>query len=154
MSERAELINALRHFPEELAKAVEGLTPEQLTTPYNAPEWTVAQNVHHLADSHINSYVRFRLLLTEDNPTIRPYNQANWARLPDAQAADLSTSLAILRGIHTRWANLMETVTDWSRPGVHPESGTITLDSLLRTYVEHGKGHLKQIQEVLDKMPK
>jgi hypothetical protein len=153
MSDHAQRIDAIRQFPEKLAKLVEGLTPEQLTTAYNAPEWTIAQNVHHVADSHMNSFIRFRLLITEENPTIRGYNQVDWAKLVDSQDADISSSLAILRGLHQRWVQMLETITDWSRPGIHPESGPISLDSLLTTYANHGEGHLKQIREVMDKMP-
>jgi hypothetical protein len=154
MSDRAELINAIRDFPEKLANLVEGLTPEQLTTAYNAPEWTIAQNVHHVADSHMNSFIRFRLLITEENPTIRGYNQDDWSKLVDSRDASIASSLAILRGLHARWTQMLESITDWSRPGIHPESGPISLDSLLVTYANHGEGHLKQIREVMAKMPK
>ena len=154
MSDHAQRIEAIRRFPEQLAQLVEGLTPEQLTTAYNAPEWTIAQNVHHVADSHMNSFIRFRLLITENNPTIRGYNQEDWGKLVDSQDADISSSLAILRGLHQRWVQRLGTITDWSRPGIHPESGPISLDSLLTTYANHGEGHLKQIREVMAKMPK
>lgn len=153
MSDHAQRINAIREFPAKLTALVEGLTPEQLTTAYNAPEWTIAQNVHHVADSHMNSFIRFRLLLTEDNPTIGAYKQEDWAKLVDSQDADISTSLMLLRGLHARWVQMLESITDWSRPGVHPESGAISLDSLLTTYANHGEGHLKQIREVMAKMP-
>jgi hypothetical protein len=154
MSDPAQRIDAIRRFPAQLAQLVEGLTAEQLTTAYNAPEWTIAQNVHHVADSHMNSFIRFRLLITEDNPTIRGYNQEDWGKLVDSQDADISSSLAILRGLHQRWVQMLESITDWSRPGMHPESGPISLDSLLTTYANHGEGHLKQTREVMAKMPK
>ncbi|MCU0512303.1 MAG: DinB family protein [Anaerolineae bacterium] len=154
MSERATLIQALREFPALLTQQVAGLTPAQLTTPYNAPEWTIAQNVHHLADSHMNSYIRFKLIQHEAHPTLKPYQQEDWAASPEATDGDITPALDILRGLHTRWTNLMLTVTDWSRSGYHPEYGTVTLDGLLTSYVNHGQAHLKQIQAVLDKMPR
>jgi hypothetical protein len=153
-AERTAQIQVLREFPAKLEALVAGLTPEQLTTPYNAPEWTVAQNVHHLVDSHINSYIRFKLVMTEENPPLKPYKQAEWAELADANTPDISTSLAILRGLHARWVIFIESITDFERSGNHPENGRMTLGSMVATYANHCNAHIKQIQEVLDKMPK
>ena len=152
MTNRADLIDSIRALPDQLEKKVEGLNAGQLTTPYNTGEWTVAQNVHHLADSHMNSFVRFKLILTEDRPTLKPYDQETWARQPDANHADISQSLTLLRGLHQRWCALLDNLSeeDWSRGGRHPEVGQITIDDLLVTYADHGEAHLRQIQAVLD----
>lgn len=150
---RAEQIAAIRDLPQQLAELVSGYTAEQLTTPYNAPEWTIAQNVHHLADSHLNSFNRMKIMLTETNPTLRPYDQNAYAELPDSNHADIGTSLTLLQGLHARWVILLENITDWDISAHHPETGTVTLGSLLAYYAEHGRGHLKQIQDVIDRMP-
>lgn len=148
-----EKIAIIEGFVPRLRAKVEGLTPEQLTTQYNPPEWTVAQNVHHLVDSHANSYIRFKLILTEDNPTLRPYDQATWAELPDASDANIEDSLRILEGLHARWTRMLKGITDWDKSGYHPELATeITLSDLLDTYSDHCEAHLRQIQEVLDTM--
>lgn len=151
MTDRAALIDSIRRLPAELAALVAPLSPEQLTTPYMAGEWTVAQNVHHLLDSHMNSYVRCKLILTEGRPTLRPYDQDAWAALPDASAADLIDSLAALGGLHARWARFWESLPEaaWARPGFHPENGEVTLEGLLASYAAHGEGHLDQIRRTL-----
>ena len=153
---RQPLIAKIRQLPEQVAALTAGLTPEQLTTRFLAGEWSVAQNVHHLADSHLNSYIRLKLILTEENPTIRPYDQDLWALTPEANGADLSGSLTLLRGLHQRWADLFEALDEsqWQRTGMHPESGVITPTSLLRGYANHGEGHLDQMQRTLDAQPK
>lgn len=150
-SERAELIEQLRRFPAELSELVSKLSPEELTTPYLAGEWTVAQNVHHLADSHMNSFIRCRLIATEDEPPLRPYKQDAWAALPDAMNADLTLSMTILFGLHARWAQFWEALPEeaWARVGHHPEYGTLSLADILRSYVKHGAGHIDQIQRTL-----
>lgn len=150
----AEQIDVLRRFPEQLEALVTDLTPEELTTAYNAPEWTIAQNVHHLADAHMNGYIRFKLAFTEDNPPIKTYEQPLWANTADGKSADIRPSLMLLRALHQRWVIFLESIEDWSRTGVHPERGPLTLEQLLQTYVGHCAAHTKQIQEVLDKMPK
>lgn len=150
---RDEKIAIIRDFVPRLRAQIEGLTAEQLTTQYNAPEWTVAQNVHHLVDSHINSYVRFKLILTEDNATIRPYDQVLFAELPDASDENIEDSLLILEGLHARWARMLDNITGWSKSGFHPElNEAISLDDLLDIYSDHCNAHTRQIQEVLDKM--
>jgi DinB superfamily len=150
-TERADLINALRSLPDQLEALVSGLSPEELTTAYLASEWTVAQNVHHLFDSHANSYIRCKLIATEDRPPLKPYKQDDWAAMPDASEADITVSLALLRGLHTRWARFWEQLPEasWSRSGLHPEYGEMSLDGILRSYVKHGLGHLDQISRTL-----
>ena len=148
-----ERIAIIRDFVPRLRAQVNGFSAEELTTAYNAPEWTIAQNVHHLVDSHVNSFCRFKLILTEDHPDFRPYNQALWAELPDAKDANIEDSLLILQGLHSRWVRMLEHITDWSRTGYHPEYKVEhSLDSLLTTYATHCNLHIKQIQEVIDKM--
>jgi hypothetical protein len=114
-------------------------------------EWNVAQNVHHLADSHMNSFIRFKLLLTEENPTIRPYDQDRWAVTADGNNLAVQDSLMLLQGLHRRWVQLLRSLDEaqWKRTGHHPESGQITPESLLRTYAAHGEGHIDQIQRTL-----
>jgi hypothetical protein len=149
----AERIAIIRDFPQQLEQLTARLTSRQLTTAYNAPEWTIAQNIHHLADSHMNSFIRCKLALTEDKPTIKPYDQNAWAEQPDATNHDVATSLAILHGLHQRWYVLFSSITDWSRTFYHPEHNkTFTLEDVLDSYVDHCAAHLKQIREVMDKM--
>lgn len=156
LSERQQRIARIRQLPEQVAQLIAGLTAEQLTTPFLAGEWSVAQNVHHLADSHLNSYIRLKLILTEENPTIRPYEQDEWAKTPEANSPDVSASLMLLRGLHQRWADLFDSLDEaqWQRTGLHPESGVITPISLAKGYAAHGEAHLDQIQRTLAAQPK
>jgi hypothetical protein len=150
--ERAAKIARIAALPEQLKALVCTLTPEQLTTRYLPGEWTVAQNVHHLADSHMNAYVRLKLMLTEENPTFKPYDQDAWADTPDADHAQVGESLQLLRGLHARWVRLLESLDDaqWQRTGWHPESRqTYTPETILRIYSGHGEGHLDQIRRTL-----
>ena len=153
---KSDLISKLRALPQQIHNQTKDLSEADLTTAYllkedGTPEWTVAQNVHHLADSHMNSYIRCMLVLTEDEPTIRPYDQDAWAARPEAQSADLSASLEILRSLHSRWAVMFETLSEdeWQRVGHHPESGPFTMADQLKNYVEHGEGHVDQIERTL-----
>jgi hypothetical protein len=152
---RQILIDQIRQLPAQLAALVAPLTPTQLTMPFLAGEWTVAQNVHHVVDSHMNSYVRCKLIATEERPALRAYDQDRWAELPDASEADVSASLALLANLHARWARFWEQLPDdaWHRAGMHPENGAMTLDHILQTYADHGRGHLDQIQRTLAAQP-
>ena len=150
--ERDVLIAKIRNFPDELAALVAGLTAEQLSAPALDGEWTIAQNVHHIPDSHMNSYIRCKLMATEDTPTLKPYNEKLWSQFPDASGPDLATSLALLRALHARWVIFWQNLPDeaWGRPGYHPENQvTVTLDGMLRDYVAHGEAHLEQIRRTL-----
>ena len=149
--ERLILIDKIRHLPAQLEELVIGLSVPQLTTHFLANEWTVAQNVHHLADSHMNSYIRCKLILTEENPPLKPYDQDAWAALPDAQSADLASSLLLLKQLHARWVTFWETLATeaWNRSGFHPENGPMTLADILRSYAAHGEAHLAQITRTL-----
>lgn len=153
---KSELIAKIGMLPDQIAALVDGLNEADLTTPYlkkedGSAEWTVAQNVHHLADSHANSYIRCMLVMTEDHPTIRPYDQDGWAARPEAKAADLSYSMLILRGVHQRWVKFWESLSEdeWNRTGFHPEGGDFSLADQLLSYVNHGEGHIEQIQRTL-----
>ncbi len=150
-TQRRELIEKVRSFPAQLEAAVRDLTPVQLTTRSLAGEWTVAQIVHHLADSHINAFVRVKLMLTEDRPTLKPYNQEAWAETAEAESAAIGGALDILRGLHERWVALFESLgdADWGRKALHPESGELTVDDILVTYANHGEAHLAQINRTL-----
>lgn len=144
---RQEKIVALRTLPGEVRQAVAGLNDAQLDTPYRDGGWSVRQVVHHIADSHMNAYIRARLILTEDNPTLKPYDQDSWARLIDAAEAPVAPSLAIIDGVHDRLVRLFEhcAESDWGRPAQHPESGPMTLARILTIYAGHGRNHVGQI---------
>lgn len=150
-NERSNLIEKIRILPSQIEALVKDLTPEQLTAHYLDGEWSVAQNVHHLVDSHMNSYIRCKLIMTEEKPALRPYNQEAWAKLPDAAQADVSASLAILHAFHVRWVIFWQNLrdADWSRVGYHPENGDMSLDTILQTYADHGEAHIDQIQRTL-----
>lgn len=149
--ERKGLIDKIKRLPAQLELLVGGLSYAQLHTHFLADEWTVAQNVHHLADSHMNCLIRIKLILTEDHPTLRPYDQDAWAVTPDYVHTPIVESLMLLRGLHSRWAVLFEHLGDeqWQRTGFHPDNGVVTLDGLLRDYAAHGEGHLDQITRTL-----
>ena len=146
-AQRAGLIFEITSHPIHLRKAVEGLTREQLDTPYRPEGWTVRQVVHHLADSHMNSYIRFKLALTEAGPTIKPYDERAWAELADSRLEDVGVSLDLLAGLHRRWGTVLSSMdaAAFRRTLVHPESGTLTLDHMLGLYAWHGKHHLMHI---------
>ncbi|MXY95224.1 MAG: metal-dependent hydrolase [Caldilineaceae bacterium SB0670_bin_27] len=150
-SAREDAIDKIRRLPLQVEELVSGLSPQELTAKPLAGEWTVAQNVHHIADSHINSYVRCKLMATEDNPTLKPYDEGAWALLSDGSSADLSDSLTLLKALHARWVQFWENLPDdaWQRTGMHPESGPVTLARQLELYVEHGEAHLDQIRRTL-----
>ena len=144
---RAGNINTIAELPVRLAAAVDGLSDEQLDTPYREGGWTLRQTVHHLADSHINSLCRFKLALTEDDsPTIRPYYEDRWAELPDSRLP-VDVSLKIIEGVHSRWTSLLESMTDddFGREFVHPETGTWTLERVLGMYAWHSMHHTAHI---------
>lgn len=154
-AQRAVFIAHIRQLPAQVAALVSALTPEQLITPYLKGEWTVAQNVHHLADSHMNAYIRCKLAVTEPTPTIKPYDQDAWAAMPDASNANLAHSLALLTALHARWAEFFETLPAdaWSRTFVHPVNGVTTIEDVLQTYARHGHAHLDQMQRTLSAKP-
>jgi hypothetical protein len=147
---RGELIAKIQSLPDDAARAVHGLNESQLNTPYRDGGWTVRQVVHHLADSHMNAYIRMKLILTEDNPPLKGYDQEKWAELADVAGVPVEESLSLLRSLHRRWARLLESIPDpaWSRTGLHSESGIMSLDDLLTTYARHGENHVRQILDL------
>jgi len=146
-AQRRDFVEAIAETPARLNAAIAGLTPAQLDTPYRPGGWTVRQVVHHLPDSHMNSYVRFKLALTEDEPTIKPYDEARWAELADSKTTPIETSLALLENLHRRWVGLLRSMseTDWKRKFRHPELGVVTLEQALGLYAWHGRHHVAHI---------
>jgi uncharacterized damage-inducible protein DinB len=144
---RRQFIDAIAETPARLAAAVAGLTPPQLDTPYRPGGWTVRQVVHHLPDSHMNSYVRFKLALTEDEPTIKTYEEDRWAALADTRETPIETSLALLESLHKRWVVLLRALApaDWERKFRHPALGPMRLDQNLALYAWHGRHHVAHI---------
>lgn len=157
METRADYIATIRNLPAQLRDKVAGLTREQLTTAYNAPEWTIAQNIHHLADTHMICIRRFKLVLTSPRFQFTAYDVNAIAEYPDAKDADIETSLLILDGLQERWAILLENLSEeeWGKIGLgaSPEQPDYSLEDLARVYSQHGPNHLQQIQDVLDRMP-
>ena len=144
--QRSEYIQTLRELPERLRAAVNGLEDAQLDTPYREEGWTVRQVVHHVADSHMNSYVRFKLALTEYEPTVKPYDEAAWAMLPDNRMP-VEVSLALAEGLHRRWVTLLESLTekDFQKRFNHPERGLQDLATNLALYAWHSRHHTAHI---------
>jgi len=144
---KREAIESIAEAPASLRAAVSGLSPEQLNTPYRPGGWTVRQLTHHVPDSHMNAYVRFKLALTEDEPTIKPYEQQLWAELPDTKEAPIEVSLTMLDALHDRWVRLLRSLTakDWQRTFRHPELGTVSLEKNLALYAWHGKHHVAHV---------
>lgn len=141
------MIDQIAATPVRMREAVAGLTPAQLDTPYREGGWTVRQVVHHVPDSHLNAYTRFKLALTEETPTIRPYDEAKWAALADTHATPISTSLDLLESLHDRWVRLLRSMkeSDFQRRLIHPESGEQSVDNLLALYAWHGRHHVGHI---------
>jgi hypothetical protein len=149
--ERALLLERVAAAPGRLRTLVTGLTDRQLDTPYREGGWTVRQVVHHLPDSHMNSYVRFKLALTEEEPVIKPYDEAAWALLGDTKETPVSTSLVLLEALHVRWVTLMRGLTEqqWARAMRHPEHGLLRLDRVLALYAWHGDHHIGHVRNVV-----
>lgn len=153
-AERRAMIGSIAAAPAKLRAAVEGLSAEQLDAPYRPDGWTVRQVVHHVADSHLNSFIRFRFALTEDEPTIKPYDEKLWAELADARTADPELSLQLLDALHSRWVLLLESLTpdQFDRPLQHPEMGRLTLEMMLGLYDWHGRHHTAHITGLRQRM--
>ena len=149
--ERKAAIRAIAEAPSALRAAVTGLNDAQLDTPYRPDGWTVRQVVHHVPDSHMNAYTRFKLALTEDVPTIKPYDEAKWAELDDSKSKLVEHSLTLLEALHARWVFLLERLkpADFERKLNHPEwDAPMTLDMLLALYAWHGRHHVAHITEL------
>jgi uncharacterized damage-inducible protein DinB len=144
---RQEWITEIAQGPAKLRATVAGLTAAQLDTPYREGGWTLRQVVHHLADSHMNSYIRFKLALTEHEPTVKPYDEAAWSELVDAKTARTEISLELLESVTERWVMVLRAMSaaDFDRAFIHPEGGRTTLAKALAMYAWHGKHHIAQI---------
>ena len=152
--ERAQLIAQLAAAPAHLRAAVAGLNDAQLDTPYRDGGWTVRQLVHHVADSHMNGYVRVKLALTEDEPVIKTYDEARWAELADTQATPVETSLNLIAALHERWAALFRALTPAERARTfrHPEWGNVSLDKQLALYAWHSRHHTAHATSLRERM--
>lgn len=153
-AQRRAWIDDIAEAHAKLRAAVSGLSPQQLDTPYRPGGWTVRQVIHHVPDSHVNSYVRFRLALTEDEPVIKPYHEERWAELADARTAPVEPSLALLESLHERWVLLLRSLQpgDWARTFRHPERGVVTLEQNLGIYAWHGRHHAAHITSLRRRM--
>src|SRR5690349_6797761 len=152
--QRKAALDVIRYTPAKLREAVRGLSPEQLDTPYRPGGWTVRQVVHHVPDSHMNAFIRTKLALTENEPTIKPYDEKAWANLADVPLTPVETSLRLLECIHERWDHILRAMSDsdFSRPLLHPEHGVRTLDWIIALYAWHGPHHVAHITTLRQRM--
>ncbi|MCR8845332.1 bacillithiol transferase BstA [Paenibacillus sp. SC116] len=149
LEQRQQWITEIEHLPTKLRALVQGLNEQQLETPYREGGWTIRQVVHHIADSHINSITRFKLALTEDVPTIKPYDEAKWVTLGDSNDVDVEVSLALIEALHRKWVILLQSMTDqdFQRAFYHPDSKQeIRLDYNVGLYAWHGNHHAAHIE--------
>ena len=154
-AQRREMIETIARTPGEIRAAIRGLSDSQLDTPYRPGGWTVRQVVHHVPDSHMNAFIRFKLALTEETPTIKPYDEAAWAKLPDARDTPIETSLTLLTSLHERWVGLLRSMaaSDFERKLNHPEwDAPLSLDSMLALYAWHGPHHTAHITSLRKRM--
>lgn len=153
-TQRAALIDNLAAAPQQLRAAVQDLSAAQLDTPYRPDGWTVRQLVHHVADSHLNSYIRFRWTLTEVEPLIKAYDEKAWAALPDARTADPALSLVLLDSLHARWVLLLRSLSpeQWLQRLQHLEAGWLSLETMLGLYDWHGRHHIAHITNLRERM--
>ena len=154
LEKRRQGIEEIAAAPAQLRAAVAGLSPEQLDTPYRPGGWTVRQVVHHVPDSHLNSYIRSKLALTEEEPTIKPYDEKRWAELEDTRTTPVEVSLMLLESLHRRWVLLLESLTaaDFARKFRHPELGVVTLERNVALYAWHGRHHVAHITSLRQRM--
>src|SRR5271168_591338 len=147
---RAKRIAIIAVTPAKFRAAVSGLTEAQLDTPYREGGWTVRQLAHHVPDSHMNAYIRFKWGLTEDAPTIKVYDENAWSQLADSKTTPVEVSLNLLENIHTRWVNILRSMTskDFERKLIHPANGEMTLDKVLNVYAWHGPHHTAHVTEL------
>ena len=151
--QKRAFLNDVAETPKNLRAAVQGLSAAQLDTPYRPGGWSVRQVVHHVPDSHLNSYVRFKLALTEDEPTIKPYAEDRWAELADTKATPVEVSLTLLDSLHDRWVRLLQSLTrkEWKRTFRHPDLGAMTLEKTLALYAWHGRHHVAHITNLRER---
>ena len=154
LEQKQQFLTDIEKTPKRLRTALAGLSDEQLNTPYRDGGWTPRQLAHHVADSHMNSYIRFKLALTEDEPTIRPYMEDRWAELPESKQAPVEVSLALLDSLHERWILVLRNISDadWKRTFRHPDLGTVSLERNLALYAWHGRHHVAHVTALREKM--
>jgi len=154
-AERRQMIDKIERTPRDIRGAIDGLSDSQLDTPYRPGGWTVRQVVHHVPDSHMNAFIRFKLALTEETPTIKPYDESAWAKLSDARETPIETSLSLLSALHERWVGLLRAMSpsDFGRKLNHPEwDGPLSLDAMLALYAWHGPHHTAHITSLRRRM--
>jgi len=153
-AERRTLITSIARAPIRLRAAIEDLTPRQLDEPYRPEGWTVRQVAHHLPDSHLNGYLRFKLALTEEQPTVKTYNEKLWGELEDSRLAAPEISLRLLESLHERWTLVLRSLKpeDFTRTLTHPEIGVMSLDAVLQLYEWHGRHHIAHITSLRQRM--
>ena len=151
---RQNLIRQIAETPAKLREAIRGLTEEQLDTPYRPGGWTVRQVVHHIPDSHLNAYIRFKLGMTELEPPVKPYKENLWAELVDAKSSPIEPSLTLLESLHQRWTVFLRSMAtaDFGRTVNHPENGIMTLDKILQLYAWHGRHHVAHVTSLRERM--
>jgi hypothetical protein len=151
--QKQKAIAEIEQTPARLRAAVKGLSEQQLDTPYRPDGWTVRQVVHHVPESHMNAYIRFKLALTEDQPTIKPYEQQLWAELPDVKATPIEVSLAMMEPLHDRWVRMLRLIKpeEWKRTFRHPELGVVSLEKNLALYAWHGRHHVAHITSLRER---
>ena|SRR2546423_9285993 len=152
--QKQTFLGEIARTPANLRAAVKGLSDSQLDTPYRPGGWSVRQVVHHLPDSHLNSYVRFKLALTEDEPIIKPYAEDRWAELADTKSTPIEVSLTMLDSLHDRWVRLLRSLTpeEWKRTFRHPALGSMTLEKTLALYAWHGRHHVAHIAALRERI--
>jgi hypothetical protein len=152
--DRVAFIRRIEETPARMRAAVAGLTEEQIDTPYRPEGWTVRQVVHHVPESHLNSYLRFKLAITEDEPTIKPYFEDRWAALDDARQAPIALSLDLLDALHSRWVWFLRSLqpADFERTFRHPELGIVSLDKNVALYAWHGRHHVAHITSLRERL--
>jgi uncharacterized damage-inducible protein DinB len=152
--QKKQYLQDIEETPTRLRAAVRGLSDQQVNTPYRDGGWTVRQLTHHVPDSHMNAYIRFKLALTEDEPTIRLYMEDRWAELPESKQAPVELSLALLDSLHQRWTIVLKNIseTDWKRNFHHPEMGLLSLEKTLALYAWHGRHHTAHVTALREKI--
>ena len=150
---RRAWIRQIKDAPAAMRQAIRGLTDRQIDTAYRPGGWTVRQVVHHVPDSHLNAYIRCKLALTEDNPTIKPYDETEWAKTADTVRTPVEVSLTLLEALHSRWGVLLDSLTDsdFARPLIHPDHGQVSIDWLVQLYSWHGRHHVAHITELRER---
>jgi uncharacterized damage-inducible protein DinB len=151
--QKRRYLGDIAETPANLRTALKGLSDSQLDAPYREGGWTLREVAHHVPDSHLNAYTRFKLALTEENPTIKPYAEDRWAQLADTRTTPVEVSLVLLESLHTRWVNILRSLgpEDWKRTFRHPEMGQMSLEKTLALYSWHGRHHVAHVTSLRQK---